>query len=234
MNWNKTILVLATSVLSNISCGGPAGSPEGLTGPSALGPGAPQAGAGAPVISRVPADDPGPPFYTPVFIDGAAPSSGFVPTDGTWVGIHWYRDPSCVPAGFNLMKVYNPPAAFGCRLTIGGEVWRHEPGDRLPFQEHYAEAGTVPIYFVRLSELTSAVGDGMLTIGELQGLPSLLVGLASGYRSVIHNSNQASSHGHETLTASGQLMDGRSFHFHFDEKFIGGRHSFQSVRIEFR
>jgi hypothetical protein len=165
---------------------------------------------------------------------GAAPPSGFVPTDGDWAGIHWYRDPSCVPASFNLLRVFNAPAAWNCGLTIKGEVWRHAPGDMVPFQEHYAEAGVVPIYFVRLPELMSVASDGALTIGELQGLPSLLVGHASSYRSVIHNSNQASSHGHETLTARGRLTDGRSFHFHFDEKFIGGQHTFQSVRIEFR
>jgi hypothetical protein len=235
MNWNRPILALTASLfsLSSISCTRQPGGPDALTAPSALGPEATQSGAGAPSISRVPAEDSGPPFYTPVFIGGAAPPSGFVPTDGNWAAIHWYRDPSCVPGGFNLLKVFNPPAAFGCRLTIQGEVWRHEPGDQIPFQEHYTESGSVPIYFVRLSELTSAVSDGMLTIGELQGLPSLLVGHASGYRSVIHNSNQASNHGHETLTARGQLTDGRSFHFHYDEKFIGGQHTLQSVRIEF-
>ena len=236
MNWNKPTLALAASLLSlsSISCTRPAGGPDGLTGPSAIAPEATQNGAGAPVISSVPADDSGPPFYTPVFIGGAAPPSGFVPSDGEWAGIHWYRDPDCVPPGFNLIKVYNPPVAFGCRLTIRGEVWRHEPGDLIPFQEHYTESRSVPIYFVRFSDLSAAAGDGVLTIGELQGLPSLLVGHASEYRSVIHNSNQASSHGHETLTARGQLTDGRSFHFHYDEKFIGGQHTFQGVRIEFR
>jgi hypothetical protein len=233
MNWNKAILVLAAVVLSNTSCTQPTGGPGGLTGPSALGQETP-AEAGAPVISKVPGDDRGAPFYTPVFIGGAAPPAGFVPTDGDWAGIHWYRDPSCVPAGFNLLRVFNPPAAWDCGLRIEGEVWRHAPGDMVPFQEHYAEAGAVPIYFVRLSELMSAAGDGALTIGELQALPSLLVGHASEYRSVIHNSNQASSHGHETLDARGRLTDGRSFHFHFDEKFIGGQHTFQSVRIDFR
>ena len=139
-----------------------------------------------------------------------------------------------MPAGFNLLNVFDPPAAFDCSLTIQGEVWRHEPGDLVPFQEHYAGAGTVPIYFVRLSELSSAAEDDVLTIGELQALPSMLIGHAAQYRSVIHNSNQASSHGHETLTARGQLADGRSFSFHFNEKFIGGQHTFQGVRIEFR
>jgi hypothetical protein len=228
--------VMLSTVFGLVSagCSRTPGGFEGLTAPTRLAGPATSAGGGAPVIRNVPADDQGPPFYSPVFMGGAAPPSGFVPTDGEWVGIHWYRDPSCVPAAFNLLRVIDYPAAFDCSLTITGEVWRHQATDPVPFQEHYAEAGEVPIYFVRLSELMTASGDGALTIGELQGLPSRLVGHASFYRSVIHNSNQASGHGHETLSARGQLTDGRSFQFHFDEKFEGGQHTFQSMRIEFK
>jgi hypothetical protein len=201
-----------------------------LTGPSAPGLLATSAGRGAPVIRHVPSErEPGAPFYTPVFSDGL---SGFVPTDGTWVGIHFYREPSCIPAGFNLLKVFDAPAAFECTLAITGETWRHEPDDRAPFQEHYSAAGEVPIYFVRLSDLIAAAADDVLTIGELQSIA--LVGRASFYKSVIHNSSQAANHGHETLTARGQLEDGRGFEFHFNEKFVDGRHVFQTVRIEFR
>jgi hypothetical protein len=206
------------------------GNSAQLTAPSAVAQLAAGKGAGAPVIRQVPsAGEPGAPFYTPVFINGP---SGFVPTDGTWVGIHFYRDPSCIPGDFNLLKVFDPPAAFGCSLTITGETWRHESDDRAPFQEHYSGAGAVPIYFVRLTDLSAATGDDVLTIGELHGIA--LVGHASFYRGVIHNSSQAANHGHETVTARGQLENGRSFHFHFDEKFLDGRHVFQSVRIEFR
>jgi hypothetical protein len=190
--------------------------------------------AGAPEVLNVPSEDPGPPFYTPVFTGGTSAPAGFVPSDGVWAGIHWYRDPSCIPPGFNLLNVFNPPAAFGCALTITGQVWRHEPTDLVPYQEHYAGAGGVPIYFVRAGELAAATADGTLTIGELENLSSLLAGEARLYRGVIHNSNQAASHGHETLTATGLLADGRTFEFHFDEKFVDGQHVFQTVRIEFR
>jgi hypothetical protein len=188
------------------------------------------AGAGAPVIRDVPsAADPGAPFYTPVFIDGL---SGFVPTDGTWVGIHFYREPSCIPANFNLLKVFHPPVAFGCTLTITGKTWRHAPGDLVPYQEHYSGRGAVPIYFVRLPDLQAAAADDVLTIGELTSIA--VIGRAESYRSVIHHSTQASNHGHETLTAQGWLENGGRFQFHFDEKSFDGHHVFQSVRIEFR
>ena len=221
---------LGLTVSMTAACSPDSGGAVALTGPSAPGLVATSTGAGAPVIRPVPSEgEPGAPFYTPVFINGI---SGFVPNDGTWVGIHFYREPSCIPAGFNLLKVFNPPAAFGCALTITGETWRHEPDDRTPFQEHYTGAGDVPIYFVRLLDLVALTGDDVLTIGELQEIA--LIGRASFYKGVIHNSSQASNHGHETLTARGELEDGRTFQYHFDEKFLDGRHVFQSVRIEFR
>jgi hypothetical protein len=222
---------LAVVIAASISTGcSNDGDVERVTAPAAPGPSPTSAGAGAPVIRHVPSDgEPGPPFYTPVFMGGL---SGFVPTDGTWAAIHFYRQPACIPSGFNLLQVFNPPSAFGCSLAITGKVWRHEAGDLVPFQEHYGGDGAVPIYFVRLSDLTAAAADGLLTIAELQDLA--LIGHASFYQSVIHNSNQAANHGHETLTARGQLEDGRSFRVHFNEKFLDGQHVFQNVRIEFR
>jgi hypothetical protein len=220
-------VVLAASI--STGCSNDARALDRVTAPAAAGPSSTSAGRGAPVIRQVPsAGEPGPPFYTPVFMGGV---SGFVPTDGTWAAIHFYRQPSCIPAGFNLLQVFDPPAAFGCSLTITGQVWRHEASDLVPFQEHYSGEG-VPIYFVRLTDLTAVAADGVITIAEVQDIA--LIGLASFYRSVIHNSNQAASHGHETLSAHGQLEDGRGFQLHFNEKFIDGEHVFQKVRIEFR
>jgi hypothetical protein len=75
----------------------------------------------------------------------------------------------------------------------------------------------------------------VLTIGELQGLSSLQVGSATFLRHVVHNSTQGANHGHEELVSHGQLADGRSFQFHFNEKFFPetGEHVFPSVVIQF-
>lgn len=231
-NNSSTASLIAAAILFSVSCSD-RGGPVNPTAPTRPAPGVAAVGAGAPIISQVPGEDGGPPFYTPVFSDGSTPGVGFVPTDGVWVGIHWYRQPSCVPEGFNLLKVFDPPAAWDCGLAVRGQVWRHDAGDRVPFQEHYSEAEAVPIYFVLLSELGEATVDKALTLGELEALPSMLVGRADWYRGVIHNTTQAGTHGHETLTARGQLEDGRSFHFHFVEKFQNGQHTFQNVEIEF-
>jgi len=67
----------------------------------------------------------------------------------------------------------------------------------------------VPVYFVALSEYEGAIADDVLTIGELASLPSLLIGYASFLHHVIHNTNQPTNHGHETLVAHGTLEDGR-------------------------
>ena len=68
------------------------------------------------------AEDPGPPFYAR--IDDVA---HFVFHDGEWAAILFYRDPSCIPANFNLLQFFDPPAAFGCApITQGYSLWQGE------------------------------------------------------------------------------------------------------------
>jgi hypothetical protein len=93
----------------------------------------------------------------------------------------------------------------------------------------------VPIYFVAEAELQLAIADDLLTITELQNLPSLQVGWASFLEHVVHNTNQPTEHGHETLVAHGQLEDGLFFQFRYNEKFFPetGEHVFPNVKIQF-
>ena len=188
-----------------------------------------QAGAG-PVIQHFPGELPGAPSY-------ALLGRGYVPTDDGWVGILFTRLPQCVPAAFNLLDMFNLPMAFGCQLTVEGEAWRRDASDPVPFQIHERGTGAVPIYFVAEAELQAAMVDDVLTIGELQGFPSLQIGLATFLEHVVHNSTstQGTNHGHEALVAYGQLEDGRSFQFRFNEKFFPetGEHVFPDVKIQF-
>ena len=55
------------------------------------------------------------------------------------------------------------------------------------------------------------MSDGTLTIGELAGLPSLLVGSASFYSETIHPT-QAAQVPFIVFVARGTLEDGRLFH----------------------
>ena len=197
------------------------------TGPTDAPAASAKAGSG-PIIRHFPGESPGAPAY-------ALLGRGFAPSDDGWVGIVFVRDPECVPAGFNLLNQFNPPAAWGCALTVEGEEWWHDPPVPPPFQIHERGLGAVPIYFVALSEYLAAIADDVLTIGELESLPSLLIGYASFLHHVVHNSNQAANHGHETLVSRGTLEDGRTFEFRYNEKFLPetGEHVFPNVKISF-
>ena len=184
--------------------------------------------AGGPTILHYPSETPGPPYY-------ALFGYGFTPNDAGWVGIVFVRSPACVPPGFNLLDWLNPPTAWGCALTVEGQAWWHDPAVPPAFQLRGRGTGAVPVYFVTLAELQAAIADNVLTMGELQGLPSLLVGSATFLEHVAHNTNQPTNHGHETLVSRGTLADGRTFEFRYNEKFLPetGEHVFPNVKIDF-
>ena len=169
--------------------------------------------ANPPIIETIP-PLPGPPLYANFAAD-------FIPTDDGIVGIAFIREPSCIPTDFNLLLQFDVPAAFGCELTIEGKAWRYEATDPFPFQMRLWGLGAVPIYFVDEAELAAATQDGVLTIGELQALPSLLVGFADSYLDVVHNDNQGGrGKGTEVLNASGTILQsGLPFFFHYTEEF---------------
>jgi len=214
--------------LTAAACSDPlAPTAPGLT-PTALTAG-PSLTAGGPTIRHYPGESPGPPYY-------ALLARGFAPNDGDWVGIVFTRLPTCVPGGFNLLNQFNPPIAWNCQLTVEGEAWWHDPSVPPAFQFRARGTGAVPVYFVRWSELETAIADDLLTIGELQSLPSLLIGSASFLQHVVHNTNQPTNHGHETLVSRGTLEDGRTFEFRYNEKFLPetGEHVFPNVKIDFK
>lgn len=196
----------------------------------------PVAAQGGPTIQTFPSPGvQGPPYYANL-------AAGFMPNDGLRVGIAFYRDPSCIPMNFNLLVQFNPPAAFACTLTIEGKRWWWNPAtDPYPFQIRFSGLGAVPIYFVDADELAAAAADGVVTIVELQALPSLLVGLADDFHQVIHNSNQAAGaqkhgneKGHEELDATGMILgSGLPFFYHYIEEFdpSTGIHTFRGARI---
>lgn len=165
----------------------------------------------------------GGPFYARV-------ERGLIHTDGEWAAIAFYRPPACVPADFNLLDFFNP-AAFGCDSFVAGfEIWKHGPwaGDEGPIHTRLSNTGPMPIWFVSWSELQAAMADDVLTIGELAGLPSLLIGAATSFSETLHPFGAAK----QTMTlivASGTLADGRKFAYQATETHNTIRH----VRIAF-
>jgi hypothetical protein len=67
-----------------------------------------------------------------------------------------------------------------CRCAVldrGFQIWK-DFFPALPIQVNIARLGAVPIWFVSWVELQGAMADDLVTIGELQGLNSLVVGSA--------------------------------------------------------
>jgi hypothetical protein len=67
----------------------------------------------------------------------------------------------------------------------------------------------VPVWFVSLTEYQAAKSDGILTIGELEGMDSLRTGAGSKVNVVFHTAI-SNSH-HAIITASGTLDGGGTF-----------------------
>lgn len=140
--------------------------------------------------------------------------------DGETAVIIFYRPPSCIPAEFNLLDFFDfptaaGPGAFGCNppTTDSIEFWRNGPDvDFAPVSAKFRGLGAVPMWFISLSEVEAAIADDMLTIGELEALPSLRKGSASYYREILRPTGSPSPRPNGIrVTARGELEDGSDF-----------------------
>ncbi|HET7692271.1 MAG TPA: hypothetical protein VFM44_04200 [Gemmatimonadota bacterium] len=148
------------------------------------------------------------PFYARI-------EQGVIIHDATWAAVVFYRPPSCVRAGFNLLDFFDIPAAFGCEpMTVAGFTVTKTPP--LPAQSLLRGLGEVPVWFVDWSELQTAIADDVLTISELAALPSLRVGEASFYHETLHPTGGAKQN-NLTLVGSGSLTGGGDFFLHSSE-----------------
>ena len=189
--------------------------------------------AGTPPLAAVrsewpSAEDPGNPYYARI-----APEPPHIYEDGEWAVFVFYRDPGCVRPDFNLLDFFDPPAAFGCASMVSGQsIWAEEIGVGAPRQVTMSGNGAVPVWLAPAAAARGAVADGMLTIGELEGLPGLLKGEASGFREVLMPHPLPpflGGGGHPnpklTLVARGTLEDGRSFRYQLNHGDYGELHS---------
>lgn len=129
--------------------------------------------AHAQIRVSVPEDDPGPPFYAVV-------ERIFVPHTDEWAAITFLRQPGCVPDDFNLLDLFDIPAAFGCPLTVQGHlIYKNAPPpvDNAPIQVNLHGLGAVPIWFVSWPELQVALADDVLTVPELLDVAVVADGL---------------------------------------------------------
>nr|NIR44451.1 hypothetical protein [Gemmatimonadota bacterium]NIR73651.1 hypothetical protein [Candidatus Kutchimonas denitrificans]NIR99610.1 hypothetical protein [Gemmatimonadota bacterium]NIT65230.1 hypothetical protein [Gemmatimonadota bacterium]NIV23763.1 hypothetical protein [Gemmatimonadota bacterium] len=128
------------------------------------------------------AEDPGPPYYARI---EPVPPHVFI-VDG-WAVIQFYRDPDCIPEGFNLLAFFDPPAAFGCPLTVQGfNLWEGEVFAGAPRISQTQGTGAVPFWFIPADAVIDAMQDGELTIGELEGLTGRIVGHATHFHETLY------------------------------------------------
>ncbi len=176
--------------------------------------------AGAQVLIRVPEDSPGIPAYARV-------ERPFVHHTDQWAAIVFYRPTDCVPGSFNLLDLFDFPAAFACRpLTVSGfELWENGPPiDGAPRQT-VSSGVAVPVWFVPWPTLQAALTDNVLTKSELESL-NPLKGVATTFHEVLHpafglpGAPGGAKVPHLTITASGVLHDGRTFQYEFTGNFF--------------
>jgi hypothetical protein len=161
------------------------------------------------------------PFYARI-------ERGLIQTDGEWAAIAFYRPPTCVRPGFNLLDFFDVPAVFGCSAPDpylnGFGLFRNGPMNAPSQSRLQIVPGRVmPVWFVRWSELEAAIADDNLTIGELAGLPSLLEGAATFYSETLHP-YQGSRQTMLSIIAFGVLEDNRIFRFQTTETLGEIRH----------
>lgn len=153
----------------------------------------------------IPDDSPGPPFYM----------RSLLHPEHEWVVNIFYREPACVPLTFNLLRVFDIPRAFQCELVVEGFEVRHAPVGP-PLHTELQGLGAVPMWLVRKTDFEAAIADGTLTIVELAGLGSLVMGHADFYQEVLHPRDGAQVVNADFL-GEGMLEDGRSFRFHVQD-----------------
>jgi len=184
------------------------------------------------VILDIPGDSPGPPFYSLI-------QPGWFPMTEEWAAVMWLRDPGCVPDDFNILQFFDPPPRpFFCALTIEGhEIWNTDPPDPTVGPKNIIARGlgAVPLYFVSTADLLPAIGDGQLTITDLEAMPSLLVGFADFFTLSQQTGVARGRPGEGTITISsrGHLTDGRAFFFQTAEG-PPKKDPIAHTRIEFR
>jgi hypothetical protein len=166
-----------------------------------------------------------------------------VPNDRFWAAIVFYRDPDCIPPGFDLGQFFDfpsaaGPGAFGCSLRVEGqEIWQNgpppgpgQPGDPAPIYVRTRNAvPNLPIWFVAWGELKPLLDRGHIYIGEVAGMRSLIKGSASWFEEALYPNGSATLPG-ITMHAEGRLETGGNFTL--DWHFVADGPEEVSIRLE--
>jgi hypothetical protein len=153
-----------------------------------------------------PQDDPGAPLY----VRTTRILNQLFVTDG-WLVIPFHRDPQCVREDFNLLELFDAPAAFSCRLMTEGfyMIEKDAPAGTLPIIVQ-STGSAVPFWFVRWDDFSVVAADGIVTLGELRNL-NPLTGVATKFKETLRPRFENHL---VNINASGVLKDGGTFSFH--------------------
>ena len=113
---------------------------------------------------KVPEEDPGAPLYLRMTML----LNQVFRVDGHVV-IPFYRNPSCVRPDFNLLELFDVPAAFGCGLTCTAQyvIESDAPLGTFPIIVQ-TRSNNMPIWIITETAFDAAAADNMITINELQ------------------------------------------------------------------
>lgn len=187
----------------------------------------------------IPGETSGPPFYARLEFPQVDP--GLIPNNGQWAAMVMYRQPDCIPENFNLLTIFDVPAAFDCPLNniTGYEVYENAPGvDPAPIRSRLTAVGPVPVWFVDLTEFEQAAANGVITIADFEAMPSLRVGSADFYDELLRP-NGSNPAGFIHINARGSFDNGDRFRLtytsngNFGSEFSNLPRS-NRTRIEFR
>ena len=151
------------------------------------------------------AEDPGPPLYMRL----ASMLNQIYTVDG-WVVIAFYREPGCINEDFNLLQLFDVPAAFSCNLLTSGFVIKEKDAGPEVFPIIAQSTGNaVPFWFINQTDFETLASDGVVTIEELRHSDHL-EGIATEFNETL----KPNFDNHLVqIQAEGSLSDGRSFKY---------------------
>ncbi|TVR26992.1 MAG: hypothetical protein EA390_14235 [Balneolaceae bacterium] len=123
-----------------------------------------------------PDHDPGIPIYARV---GPLLNQFFI-SDGQLV-IPFYRDPECIRDDFNFLTYFDPPAAFGCDLTVEGKFVIEADSEQGTFPiMAYTEGSQVPVWIVDWAGFQALIASESVTLTDIKAL-NPIKGVAQKY-----------------------------------------------------
>ncbi len=141
--------------------------------------------------------------------------------DGTWVVTAFYRPLEWVPANVNLYALdfsIDP----NCPLFVEGfAILEEGSGAPMQMELRNVPGALMPVCFNGGQEFLKALNNGSVTLRELMGMESLVIGWADFYHEILQPMD-ASGKAVSNVVASGLLEDGRPFYVHSEVIFLNG------------